>query len=76
MTMRLDCTRVSVVVTCTLCPFWSAFADGKREGWETAARHEERVHPELEQARHARDEAVSKARRAIPVHLSAPTTRR
>lgn len=76
MTIRLDSTKISVVVKCTLCPFWSAFADTKDEGWGIGAAHEERAHPELEQARHARDEHRSKARRAIPVRLDTPTTRR
>jgi hypothetical protein len=51
--MYLDCTRVSVVVKCRECDFWSGFADSKREGWAVAARHEERAHPGLYQARDA-----------------------
>jgi len=51
--IKLDCTRVSVVVICSECAHWSAFAFTKLEGWKSAAAHEERSHPESEQARQA-----------------------
>lgn len=61
MTIKLDSTRVSVVVKCSLCPWWSAFAFTKGEGWAAGARHEEHAHPGLNQARNA---AQMHARRA------------
>lgn len=64
MTISLDSTRYSVVVTCSSCPWWYGFADSKAEGWRVGARHEERAHPELDQARNAYDKRVSRARHA------------
>ena len=72
MTIRLDSTRVSVVVTCTLCPWWSAFAFTKEEGWAAAGTHEEQVHPDLQQARNAGNMNRS---RALRVTLDTPTSR-
>jgi hypothetical protein len=68
--ISLDCTQISVVVRCTLCPWWSGFADSKHEGWAVGARHERRAHPELKQARSARN---THRARAIPVQLDTPT---
>lgn len=55
MTIKLDSTRVSTVVKCSKCPWWSAFADSKDEGWRVGARHEQSIHPSDEQARKALD---------------------
>lgn len=55
MTIKLDSTRVSTVVKCSACPWWSAFADNKTEGWKVGARHEAQAHPDLTQARKALD---------------------
>lgn len=51
--IRLDSTQISVVVTCSSCPWWYGFADSRIEGWRVGARHEQRAHPESEQARDA-----------------------
>lgn len=51
--MKIDSTKVSVVVTCDRCPWWSAFAWTRDEAWIVAARHEERTHPGDKQARDA-----------------------
>jgi len=51
--IRLDSTKISVVVTCDDCPHWRAFQFTKLEAWQSAAAHEERVHPERKQARQA-----------------------
>lgn len=52
--IELDSTKISTVVTCTNCPgIWFGYADSKRDGWRVGAAHEERAHPEIEQARHA-----------------------
>lgn len=49
----LDRTRVTVVVHCRDCPEWAALRFTTTEGWKAAAAHEERAHPEREQARNA-----------------------
>lgn len=67
MTIKLDSTRYSTVVTCDNCPWWFGFADSKAEGWRVGARHEERAHPEQYQARATRDKRTSRARHAEPV---------
>lgn len=41
---KLDFTHHSVVVTCDECPWWSAFAFDREEGWTTARRHELQFH--------------------------------
>lgn len=51
MTLRLDYTQYSVVVLCNDCPWWTAFAFDRTEGWTIAARHEQRTHPDQTQAR-------------------------
>jgi hypothetical protein len=53
MTIKLDSTRISTVVKCSECPWWSAFADNKTEGWKVGARHEATTHPGTNQARNA-----------------------
>lgn len=52
MAIELDSTKHSTVVCCTLCGSVD-LADSPREGWAIGAAHEERAHPEIEQARHA-----------------------
>lgn len=49
----LDRTRLTVVVQCRDCPDWAALRFTTTEGWKAAAAHEERAHPERQQARHA-----------------------
>lgn len=51
MSIELDATRYSVVVTCTDCAPFYRLASSKREGWRIGADHEERAHPEKGQAR-------------------------
>lgn len=58
MTIKLDSTRHSTVVTCTACPHWFGFATDKIDGWRVGAGHEQAIHPELEQARKALDAAT------------------
>ncbi|MCC2032191.1 hypothetical protein [Microbacterium allomyrinae] len=48
--IRLDATKISVVVTCTDCPHWSAFRFTKRDAWQAARAHEKRAHPGATQA--------------------------
>lgn len=54
MTIKLDvsqsATHCSIVVTCSHCPHWRAFAFGREEGWTSGARHDDRVHPANRQA--------------------------
>jgi hypothetical protein len=61
MTIKLDSTQISTVVTCTRCPWWHGFADSRTEGWRVGARHEERAHPDTD---NARDALTARARRA------------
>lgn len=49
----LDKTSVSIVVKCTLCPWYSGFADTDESALKVAAGHEQRQHPERRQARGA-----------------------
>ena len=53
MTIKLDSTQISTVVSCTDCPWWRAFAFSKLQGWETGARHEKAVHQGSTQAQDA-----------------------
>lgn len=54
MTIRVDSTTISTVVTCTQCPFWYAFRWTRAEGWEAGAAHESRMHPDSLNARRSR----------------------
>lgn len=65
MTIKLDSTNYSVVVLCDRCPWWYGFADHKAEGWRVGARHEERAHPDIDQARNTLDKRKSRARHAV-----------
>lgn len=44
MTIRVDSTKISSVVKCSLCPWWSGFADSRAQGWAVGARHEANTH--------------------------------
>jgi len=46
MTIKLDVSTTSVVVTCTDCAFWYAFAWTPKAAEKSAVTHEENVHPE------------------------------
>lgn len=62
MAIKLDISPNSVVVYCTDCGHWRAFAWSRDEGNDRAAAHEERVHPEQREARRrveARDRAAA-----------------
>lgn len=48
--IKLDATQISVVVTCTKCPWWFGFALDKIEGWTVGARHQTAHHPCNQQA--------------------------
>lgn len=48
MTIQLDSTKISTVVTCTRCPWWHGFADCDEQGWRVGASHEERAHADGE----------------------------
>lgn len=65
MTIKLDSTQISTVVMCTRCPWWHGFADSRKEGWRVGARHEERAHPDSDNARAALAEADRRARHAV-----------
>lgn len=56
--IKLDRTRISVVVTCTDCPWWHGFGLDDTEAWATGKRHQERHHPGEQQAA----KALAKAR--------------
>jgi hypothetical protein len=60
MTLDVDSTEHSTLVTCSRCPSWWAFGDSRQNGWEIAARHEKRVHPQDDQAKHAARETRRK----------------
>ncbi|WP_345751385.1 hypothetical protein [Microbacterium rhizophilus] len=63
--IKLDKSDSSIVLTCDLCPWWSALAIGKPNAWTSAEQHERIAHPELPQVyRQARYERESYARRA------------
>lgn len=62
--LYLDCTRVSVVIKCRDCEYWSAFRFTKLEGWRSAARHEALCHPGSYEARDALWAAEQAAERA------------
>lgn len=49
-------THCSVVVICTQCSYWRAFALSPTEGWASGARHQALVHPEHNQAQKALDQ--------------------
>lgn len=53
MTIRVDSTKISSVVKCSQCPWWSGFADSRSQGWAVGARHEARAHAGSDQARKA-----------------------
>lgn len=63
--IRLDATKYSVVVTCTRCPWWRALALTKLAAWRSAAAHESREHPGVDQARESLAWALK--------HLDAPS---
>jgi hypothetical protein len=48
----LDRTAVTVVVTCRDCQ-WATIRFTTVDAWKAGAAHEERAHPEREQARNA-----------------------
>lgn len=54
MAIKLDVSATSVVVYCTDCTHWRAFAWTIPEGHERAVDHEQRVHPGKRQALIAR----------------------
>jgi len=62
--IKLDSTLESVVVLCTSCPDWFAFAYSKDEGWKKGALHQAGVHPdEPQQARCAVENRRSRSLR-------------
>lgn len=46
MAIRIDATENSVVVYCTNCGHWAAFAWSQAEAELTAIEHEKQVHPD------------------------------
>ncbi len=61
MAVKLDISPCSVVVYCTECPFWRAFAWDREEGYAAGILHEERIH-DRDDLRRARN--MRRARRA------------
>jgi hypothetical protein len=59
MAIRIDATEISVVVYCTSCGHWAAFAWTQAEAELTAIQHEELVHPE---STNARDRSATRQR--------------
>lgn len=55
MPIKLDQSTTSVVVYCTDCGHWRAFAWTMPEAHESAVRHEKLVHPDSRKAEKARD---------------------
>lgn len=64
---KLDRSQASgVLITCTDCPFWFAFAWTVAKGHDSAADHEERVHPGRTAASKRRHEFLEyQARHAV-----------
>lgn len=54
MAIKLDPSATGVVVYCTECGHWRAFAWTMPEAHNAAVRHEQNVHPDSEQADQAR----------------------
>jgi RNase P subunit RPR2 len=44
-TIRLDATAHTVVVTCSLCGWWQTIRMSKADGWAAGAAHDTSVHP-------------------------------
>jgi hypothetical protein len=44
-TIRLDATAHTVVVTCSLCGWWQTIRMSKADGWAAGAAHDASVHP-------------------------------
>lgn len=65
MSIRLDCTRVTVVILCDECEFWRAMRFTKLEAWEAAAAHEKRTHPGAVQAQNALSKFRSRLQPAV-----------
>lgn len=63
--IRLDASRVGVVIYCSECGHWSAFRFTKLDAWAAAIAHEERVHPERREQRDAADQRAHQARHAV-----------
>lgn len=63
--IRLDVSSTGVVIHCRECLHWAAFRFTKKDAWEVACAHEERVHPTLRHQRAARDTRAYKARHAV-----------
>lgn len=59
--IRLDRTQISVVVTCSACPNWAAFAWDNIDGWRVGRDHEANVHPGNRQAAAAYAKAAERA---------------
>lgn len=62
MTMKVDATGISAVVTCTLCPYWFGFGFDRDHGWRVARDHEQRAHPGQVQAALAIEKARQRRR--------------
>lgn len=88
MTIRLDISPNSVVVYCTDCGHWRAFAWTREEGEISGDRHEANVHPEAmdfrrqternrrsRAARHAADSIVPPLRPEYSVHGNSRSAR-
>lgn len=76
MAIKLDESTTSVVVYCTECGHWRAFAWTMGEAHQAAVRHEQLVHPDAQQAAKAADKwrsrnvrhAAESARVDKPLH--------
>ena len=67
MTIRHDRSAVSIVTTCTECPYWFAFNFDPAFADESAVRHKINAHdmPEAK-ARNAQRERARRKRHAVP----------
>lgn len=60
MAIKLDISTNSIVVYCTECGHWRAFAWTKEEAHAAAVRHERNVHPEQRQAEKAQHKYLTR----------------
>lgn len=45
MLTKIDRSATGILIVCTACPYWFAFALTMRAAHDSACRHEELVHP-------------------------------
>ena len=61
--ITIDVSCSSVVLHCTSCGVWHAFANDREDAYNRAVAHEQRAHPGEKHAQHARGEWRARSRR-------------